>query len=506
MKPFTRLPPHSEDAERSLLGAILLEGDVLTTVLPLVKAEDFYATAHQRIFEACAHLLHEGSRRIDPVLIKAELERRGDIKKVGGEAYLAQLAAQVPSAAGAPDYARIVSEKAVKRNLVHVCTQIQSVAYEGRQPGHELLDWAEAQVFALARSTASSLHPPFDEGDDPVDSLAIAKGGIRLPIPGLDISLIDDLVLVGGQPSVGKSTLIVQIADEMNRAGVHVLVFPAEQSRRKWEAMSLARRTGANSRRLLDGNVSDKVREKLRAAQAAWLPTVQQYRRYAGSFPSPVRLVQEVERRHAALGDARLVVIIDALHNLRESGLKDRRVEIDAITDMLRQRVCQRLGVPLIATSHLNRDGEFKESGGLDYAGDILVLLERREDRPKETTIDGDSQTVRRVKVTVRKSRDGDTPSTTLDFLPASRQFRISNAEEARNKPGPAAKLSAARLIEAIDVETSTRHDLAKKLGLDKKHVERAMETAEFLEAVASGKVMEDKSKGPFTYRRGGTA
>ena len=99
------------------------------------------------------HLFHEG-KRVDAVLIKNELRRKGELDKVGGEPYLAQLVAAVPSAAGAEEYARIVSEKAATRNLIHVCTQIQLSAYEEAAPGHDLLDWAEGQIFALGRGAA----------------------------------------------------------------------------------------------------------------------------------------------------------------------------------------------------------------------------------------------------------------------------------------------------------------------------------------------------------------
>ncbi|MGH7162439.1 MAG: DnaB-like helicase N-terminal domain-containing protein, partial [Planctomycetota bacterium] len=143
-KSLSRLPPHSEDAEKSLLGAILLDGDVLCAVALLVSPDDFYATVHKQVYEACLSLYERGSR-VDHVLIKEELRRLGTLDAVGGEEYLATLAALVPSSAGAQDYARVVSEKAVARNLIHVCTNLQAAAYEGSVPGDELLDSAEGQ-------------------------------------------------------------------------------------------------------------------------------------------------------------------------------------------------------------------------------------------------------------------------------------------------------------------------------------------------------------------------
>lgn len=150
-----KLPPHDEQAERAVLGAILLGGDAaLDRVLPFLRPEHFYATAHQKIYEACVRVHKDEEGRVDHVLIRSDLERAGDLEKIGGEAYLAQLAAQVPSSAGAEDYARIVREKHVSRSLIHVCTSIQSAAYEGGTDADELRARAADQLAALSDAGA----------------------------------------------------------------------------------------------------------------------------------------------------------------------------------------------------------------------------------------------------------------------------------------------------------------------------------------------------------------
>ncbi|MHC4222498.1 MAG: DnaB-like helicase N-terminal domain-containing protein, partial [Planctomycetota bacterium] len=242
-KSFTRLPPHSDDAEKSLLGAILLEGDVLTNVISLVSADDFYSTGHQKIYEACTQLFHDG-KRVDAVLIKNELKRAGDLEKVGGETFLAQLVAMVPSAAGAEEYARIVSEKAVTRNLIHVCTSIQSSAYEETAAGHDLLDWAEGQIFALGRGAAeqetiriqSVINEAFDEIQQFIEGGG-ATTGLSTGFLDLDEILAGmasgDLIIVAGRPSMGKTTFSNCIVDHVGvKERKPVVYFSIEVDRR----------------------------------------------------------------------------------------------------------------------------------------------------------------------------------------------------------------------------------------------------------------------------------
>lgn len=294
------------------------------------------------------------------------------------------------------------------------------------------------------------LLPPFDEGDDPVAALASRRGGLPFPVPGLGHvlePLHDELVLIAGPSSVGKTTLCVQLADFWNENGVDVLYLAAEQSRRKLEAASLSRRTGANSARILRGDWPDDIRGDILAAlaqeQAGWLPRLMAHRRYAAAFPrSAAGVVEIVEACRRELGEsARLVVVLDALHNLRPAGgaRESRRVEIDEIVDELRNRVCQNLGVPLLAVSHLSREGKLKESSGLDYLGDVILMLDydeekqdgyRRTNRASGLTLEGDSYALRYIHARVAKQRDGDFGRTALlAFHPPAHRFVEACAE-----------------------------------------------------------------------------
>lgn len=298
-----------------------------------------------------------------------------------------------------------------------------------------------------------TMEPPFDDEDDPLAALARPRGGIRLDVPGIGEKLLplhDELVLVGARESVGKSTLLVQLADGLNESGAQVLVFSAEQSRRKWEAISLARRTRTNSRRIMSGYWLDpgrwgadgvwqtmQIRGVLTEAHESWLPVISTRRRYAANFPtSAVGIVETVEARLREIDglDERLIVMVDALHNLRAPTTDPRRIEIDRVAEMLRG-MCQRLHVPVIATCHLSREGALKESSGLDYLADVAILLTQEEERQDEhrsrygatdLTLEHDQYTLRYVEARIRKQRDGETGAALLRFHPAVRRFEVA--------------------------------------------------------------------------------
>jgi len=442
-KTLTRLPPHSDDAERSLLGAILLEGDVLTDVLPLVKAEDFYSTPHQKIFAACVQLFQKENQRVDPVLIKAELERRGDLAAIGGEAYLAQLAAQVPSAAGAQDYARIVSEKAVTRNLIHVCTQVQSVAYEGSQPGHELLDWAEAQVFALSRGAAeqdtvsiqSVLNETFDEIQKLMDSggamTGLTTGYLQLDQMTAGLGK-GDLIIVAGRPSMGKTTFSNCIVDHVGvREKKPVLYFSVEVGRQHLVRNMLCARARVELQRVRRGQIENEDIRKLTDAAGELMeapifiddsssPTVIQIRTKA----------RRIKQRHGLA-----LVVIDYIQLVQTNTLENRNLEISQMSRGLKS-LARELEVPVIAISQLNRGvdsrenrvprmSDLRESGALEQDADLILFLYR------ESQYNPTPENQNEAEVIVAKQRNGPTGRIPLHFFGNILRFETPAFENA---------------------------------------------------------------------------
>ncbi len=421
---LSRLPPQNEDAERSLLGAILLEGDVMTCVMPLVRTEDFYVISHQKIFESCVHLSAEG-RRIDEVLIKDELKRRGDLDAVGGETYLAHLAATVPSAAGAEDYARIVSEKSIARNLIHYCTNIQAAAYEGSLTGDELLDSAQSQVFNLARHAADAsiadinqvltetFQEIFVEGGPPT---GIASGFVELDemTTGLQPG---DLIIVAGRPSMGKTTFTNCLVDHASLVEkTSVVMFSLEVNRKHLVRNMLVARARVEShkvrRRTLDQEEVDRL------TQAAGELSEAQIFIDDSSMTSMIQLrakARRIKQKHG-LG----LVVVDYIQLMETGKAENRQQEIAQISRSLKG-LARELEVPVIAISQLNRGvdsredhrprmSDLRESGALEQDADLILFL-YREEQYKQTP---ENQGL--AEVIVAKHRSGPTGIIRLRF------------------------------------------------------------------------------------------
>jgi len=391
---ISRLPPHSDDAEKSLLGAILLDEDVMTAVLTLVKPEEFYSTAHQMIFDACTHLFNEG-KRVDAVLIKDELTRRGQLDKVGGEKYLANLAAMVPSAAGAEQYARIVSEKSVTRNLIHVCTSIQASAYEGGSMGHDLLDFAESQIFALGRGAAESdtvrIQSVINDAFEEIQEFIDGGGGIT----GLRTGFLDldnktagfgpgDLVIVAGRPSMGKTTFCNCIVDYVGVVDKKpVAYFSVEVDRKQLVRNMLCSRAEVELQRVRRGLINqDEIHTLTTAANELMDAPI-----FIDDSPqaSPLQIRAKARRVKQRYGLS--LVVVDYLQLMETGRAENRQQEIATISRQLKA-MARELEVPVIAISQLNRSVEsredrrprmsdLRESGSLEQDADLILFLYR---------------------------------------------------------------------------------------------------------------------------------
>jgi len=434
---LTRLPPHSEDAEKSLLGAILLDGDVLGAVLPLVRAEDFYATSHQRVFEACTTLFHRGSR-VDAVLIREELRRTGGLDGVGGETYLAHLVECVPSAAGAEDYARIVSEKAVARNLIHLCTGIQAAAYEGSVPGDELLDSAEHQIFGLSRgaadATTAGIRDILNETFGEIEILLKSGGAIT----GLATGFLEldemtaglqpgDLAIVAGRPSMGKTTFTNCIMDHVGVVERKpVLVFSLEVSRRHLVRNMLCARSRVDLQKVRRGALDKADLDRLTHAAGELMEAPV----FVDDSPvtNPISLRAKARRIKQKHGLA--LVVVDYLQLMETGKAENRQQEIAQISRQIKA-MARELEVPVIAVSQLNRSvdsredrkprmSDLRESGALEQDADVILFLFREEVYRQTEENRG------LAELLVAKQRNGPTGSIPLLFF--GHVLRFENA------------------------------------------------------------------------------
>ncbi|MHC4934294.1 MAG: replicative DNA helicase, partial [Planctomycetota bacterium] len=233
-----RVPPHDLEAEMAVLGSVLLDGEVMGAVAPLLGPSDFYRGAHRRLYETMQSLYDRGEP-LDAVLVFRECERQGILEETGGRDYIASLASCVVTPAHAEHYARIVREKAIARSLIAASIELQQAAYAEEGRGDELLERAEARIFELgnqrdlgqARSVSTLLHEAFDEMQDQGGALHGVRTGYYMLDDMTSGLRPGELIIVAGRPSMGKTTFALNVA--MNAAiqdGKKVAIFSLEMS------------------------------------------------------------------------------------------------------------------------------------------------------------------------------------------------------------------------------------------------------------------------------------
>ncbi len=414
-----------------MLGALLLDGDSLSDIALYLHAEDIYTPAHQKIYEACIELGHR-AQRVDEVTVKEELKRRGDLDAVGGEEYLADLVAFVPSAAGAVDYARIVAEKAIARNLIHYCTNIQAAAYDGSMPGDELLDAAQAQVFGLGRqgdssivNIASILEETLQEiwREGPADEGGLHTGFLELDelTGGLQAG---DLVIVAGRPSMGKTTFTNGIVDHAAVVeGKPVVVFSLEVGRKQLVRNMLVARSRVEMSKLRRKTTTPD--EQLRLAEAASTLTEALIFVDDSTMTTAMQLRAKARRIKQKYGLG--LVVLDYVQLMETGGGENRQQEVAQLSRALKG-LARELEVPVIAISQLNRSvdaredhrprmSDLRESGALEQDADLIIFL-YREEQYKQTP-----ENIGLAEAIVAKHRNGPTGTVRLRFTGEHMRF-----------------------------------------------------------------------------------
>lgn len=391
-----RVPPHDLEGEMAVLGSILLDGETMGLVVPLLKSEDFYRPAHARIYEVMQHLYERGDA-LDVILVRRECERQGLLAEIGDDV-LARLVEVVRTPAHAEHYANIVREKAIARSLIAVASEIQQAAYADDRPGADLLELAESRVFELgdsrdhigARDVKSLLNETFEElerGEGPREGIMTGyyefddyTSGLR---PG-------ELIIVAGRPSMGKSSFALNVA--MNAAvhgGKSVGIFSLEMTAQNIIRNMLCAKSGVPGQKMRRGGrfIGQAERERLQDAAGPMFES----RLYVDDTPAltPMMLRAKARRLKSQYGLDMIMIdylqLMEARGGLR--GIDNRQQEISYISRSLKG-LARELQVPVIALSQLNRDAEkregnkpklsdLRESGAIEQDADVICLLYR---------------------------------------------------------------------------------------------------------------------------------
>ncbi|MFC5492295.1 replicative DNA helicase [Nocardioides caricicola] len=415
-------------AEQSVLGAMLISKDAIADVTEALRGTDFYRPSHETIFDAIIDLYGRGEP-VDMVTVAAELQRRGELPRVGGAPYLHTLSANVPIAANAGYYAEIVREKAILRRLVNAGTKIVQIGYAGEGQVDDIVDEAQAEVYKVTDKRAAEDYAPLsdimDGVLDEIEAISNREAGIYgVPTGFADFDDLTNgfhggqMIIVAARPAMGKSTLAL---DFCRAASIHnnltSVFFSLEMTRSEITMRLLSAEAKVPLNHIRNGNMNDDDWAKL----ARKMGEVSSAPMFIDDSPNMTMMeIRAKARRLRQRHDLRLIVI-DYLQ-LMTSGKKveSRQLEVSEFSRQIKL-LAKELEVPVIALSQLNRGPEqradkrpmvsdLRESGSIEQDADMVVLLHRDDVYEKESTRPGEADLI------VAKHRNGPTRDITVAF------------------------------------------------------------------------------------------
>ena len=428
-------PPHAQDAERAVLGGIMLDPDSMERLEGTLQPEHFYVEAHAKIFAAMLDLSAR-NQPVDGITVKDYLEQHQELDACGGEAYLADLISCVPTAANVRHYAEIVRERAVLRELLRVCAEVSRQVYEEpSKPVHEHLDHAEQSILAIAehfnraRPSFIRMNKLMAQSYKELEARYAEKKAITGIPTGFD-DLDDmtsglqrgDLIIIAGRPSMGKTAFSMNIAQNAairNDEPAVVAVFSLEMSAQQIAMRMLASEARVDMKHLRTGRFSVEDWRKLATATGALGDAAI----YVDDTPAISVLEVRSKCRRLEREAKRLdLVIIDYLQLMSGRADSERREqEISEITRGLKG-LAKELDVPVIALSQLNRSlesradkrpmmSDLRESGAIEQDADVIMFIYRDEVYHKKPENEG------LAEVIIGKQRNGPTGIVKLSFL-----------------------------------------------------------------------------------------
>jgi len=436
--------PHSIEAERSVLGAILVENAAINRAQEILKEEDFYRDQHRKIFKVMNDL-SEKTSAIDPVTVKEELSRAGELDSVGGPAYIASLLDGVPRSANVEYYARIVKEKSVLRHLIDAGGRIVATAYEAAQDPDDILDQSERLIFRIAQDRLREGFVPMkaiaDQSLQTIERLAQHRELVTgLPTgykvldeytSGLQSA---DLIVLAARPAMGKTSFALNIAQNVGMTeGRRVGVFSLEMTRQQLFLRMLTGLARIDSHLLRTGRLNKE----------RWSELIKAFGRlatagiYIDDTAGLTVLEMRAKCRRLKLEQGLDLVVIDYMQLIRSRGrFENRNQEMSEISRSLKE-LAKELNVPVIAISQLSRAPEqrgergrpqlsdLRESGAIEQDADVVLLLYREEIyKPTE-----ENRGI--ATLILAKQRNGPTGDFNMAFLREYTRF-----EELEQRPG----------------------------------------------------------------------
>ncbi|MCJ2378820.1 replicative DNA helicase [Vibrio sp. ZSDZ34] len=429
-----KVPPHSLEAEQSVIGGLLLDNERWDTVAERVVSKDFYSRPHRLIFDAAKSIL-EDSKPLDLITLSEFLELREQLDDVGGFAYLADLAKNTPSAANINAYADIVAERALVRGLISVANEIADAGYDPQgRSSEDLLDLAESKVFAIAEERTTE-----NEGPQNVDNIlektlerieTLYKTpqdgvtGVNTGFPDLNKKTAglqgSDLVIVAARPSMGKTTFAMNLCENAAMdQDKPVLIFSLEMPAEQLMMRMLASLSRVDQTKIRTGQLDDEDWARISSTMGILMQKKNMYiDDSSGLTPTELR---SRARRVARDAGGLSMIMVDYLQLMRVPGLQDNRtLEISEISRSLKA-LAKELNVPVVALSQLNRsleqradkrpiNSDLRESGAIEQDADLIMFIYRDEVYHPDSALKGIAEII------IGKQRNGPIGSVRLTF------------------------------------------------------------------------------------------
>lgn len=430
MSQYERIPPHNDDAEKSVLGSVLLDKDALYEVLEILKPEDFYSEMHKEIYSAVIELYRK-SQPVDILTVSEELKKRKSLEMVGGRSYIALLSTVVPSTSNAGEYAKIIGEKAILRKLIGTASDIIEKGYQEKMDSAEVLDFAERGIFEIAQARQTKdfalIKDVLWENIAKIDAASKMEGNLT----GLTTGFLDldsrtsglqksDLIMLAARPAMGKTAFALNIAQQAAiKSKAKVLIFSLEMSRDQLGQRMLSMESRIEMQKLKTGNLERKDWDQIHLA----LDTLSKTSIYIDDTPGITAMEIKNKCRRLKAEKGLDLIVIDYLQLMSFEGrAESRQQEITALSRFLKL-LAREMDCPVIVLSQLSRAPEqrqdhrpilsdLRESGSIEQDADIVMFLYRDEYYNPETT---DKPNI--CEVNIAKQRSGPTGTVELTWL-----------------------------------------------------------------------------------------
>ena len=430
-----RIPPHSVEAEKSVLGAALLSKDALFDVVEIVRAEDFYDENHKEIYKAMLEL-HRKNAPVDALTVAEELKKRNSLNMVGGRAYIASLSSGTPTTSNAMEYGRIVAEKAAVRRLINTADDIVTKGYEDSMDANQMLDYAESGIFEISQARQKGQYTHLKDvlltNIEIIDKASQLDGGLTGVTTGfkyLDEKTSglqkSDLIILAARPAMGKTAFALSLSlNAAVKGGASVMIFSMEMSKEQLGQRLLSMESKVDMQSLKTGRLERRDWDDINIA----LDVLSKANIHIDDTAGITIMEMKSKCRRLKAEEGLDLVVIDYLQLMSlQSKTDNRQQEISAISRNLKL-LAREMDCPVIVLSQLSRAPEqrqdhrpilsdLRESGSIEQDADIVIFLYRDDYYNENTEKPGVCE------VNIAKHRSGPTDKVELTWVSRYTKF-----------------------------------------------------------------------------------